>query len=234
VGAAAGTSFLQGFFGHFIDGKDVVAVNLDPFEAVGDRLLREGLGRRLSGARHGDRILIVLAEEDHGDFEDPGEVEPLVEVPFRSGAIAKVHERTRLFALELGGPGRPDRVQDLGSDGHADHKIPDALGDAIALFVAAPVHEQLQPALAAHGQCRVLAIAGEEPILGLEGVGAAHLGGLLAEQRGIGPQAPLPLQGQGALVEEAPRDHPAVEHLKIMGLEPQLDDIRRVGRAVRP
>src|SRR5213079_1853440 len=82
--------------------EHVVAVHLDPGQAVGQRLLGDRLRVGLFLERHGDGPLVVLADEHDRDVPDPREVQRLVEVALAGGAVAEVRHDDGVVTAVLG------------------------------------------------------------------------------------------------------------------------------------
>src|SRR5919204_4516863 len=71
-----------------IDAEDVVAIDPNTREAVTLGALRNG-SSSLLGKRYRNSPVVVLAQENHGGFEDAGKVHRLVPVALRRRAIAE-------------------------------------------------------------------------------------------------------------------------------------------------
>ena len=95
----------------------VVAVDDHPRHSVGVRVLGDVLDRRLLGEGHGDGVAVVLADEDDREAVDAREVQGLVEVTLRRGAVAEVADGHAVVAPEVGGEADAGRVGDVGCDG---------------------------------------------------------------------------------------------------------------------
>ena len=104
--ALAGAGLLDRVAEHGEQRGHVVAVDPLAGHAVADALVRQRRRDGLAGQRHGDRVLVVLHEEDDRRVEDRGEVERLVEVALAGGAVAAHRHHDGVLALE------PRRVRD--------------------------------------------------------------------------------------------------------------------------
>ena len=91
-GSLAGVGPGEGEAGRGQDGQHVVAVDLDPGDAVALAALGDG-GVGLEAHRLGDRPLVVLAEEDDRDREAGREAERLGDVALAAGPVAEVGRR---------------------------------------------------------------------------------------------------------------------------------------------
>ena len=91
--------------------QDVVAVHDGPGDAVAGGPGRDVLDRHLLGLRHTDRVLVVLADEDHRDAVDRGEIHSFVPIALAGRALPEPapHDRV-LFPVR-------DRVRDPGGVG---------------------------------------------------------------------------------------------------------------------
>src|SRR5215467_5935357 len=126
----------QRLLGDRVAGEHVVAVDPDPgeAEAAGPLVQRNPA---LPLLRHGDRPLVVLAEEHHRGVEDGCEVEGLADIPLACRAVAEVDDHRLIVGAVALDPHRvASGVQRL----VADHDrvqvelvffwIPAAMGDA--------------------------------------------------------------------------------------------------------
>src|SRR6266516_3902406 len=105
---AAGAGSRDRLLGGGPNRKDVVAVHLLARESGGDRLLRQGRGRRLQLQRHADGPLIVVGDEHERQFPNAGEIHRFPDVALRSGAVAEqTHRDARLLP-------KPERIGDAG------------------------------------------------------------------------------------------------------------------------
>src|SRR5207245_541224 len=73
-----------------VTGVQTCALPIYTREAVGVRVLGDVLDGRLLRQRDGDGVAVVLADEHHRKAVDACEVERLVEVALRRGAVAEV------------------------------------------------------------------------------------------------------------------------------------------------
>jgi hypothetical protein len=89
-----------------------------------------------------------------------------------------------------------------------------------ARFVTGTTGEQQFQRVALHPHGGGVPIGGDQPVVRLEGGSRAHLGGLLALERGVGGQAALALQGHRLPVVGPGEDHRPVQpegHLEVDG-----------------
>ena len=200
-----------------IDRQHVVAVHLDPREAVRQRLLGERSRVGLLLERHRDGPLVVLAEEDDRHVPDAGEVQGLVEVALGGGAVAEEDHDDGVVAPVLGGVGEADGVGDLGRDGDGDRQVVLVGGGPAAFQVAGEEEQHLldRPSPVDHG--RRFAEGRHHPVGGAEGEDAAHLGGFLALDRCEGADPPLTLEPHHPLVQAPPQEHGAVQSFQVSG-----------------
>ncbi|CAH0325400.1 hypothetical protein SRABI128_05094 [Microbacterium sp. Bi128] len=189
---------------------------------------RNGLVRQ----RHGDRVLVVLDEEDHGQVEDGGEVQGLVEIAFARGAVAAHGQDHGVLAAQLGGVGHADAVQQLGGQrGALDADL--VLGGIVAAVpVAAEERHRLDRIHAAGHDGYGVAVGGEQPVT----LGKAQCGGnlarLLAVARGVDGHAALPDQ-RGVLVIDAAADDELLVGGHQFGLAGQAVLVPRLGALLR-
>ena len=106
--------------GGAVDGEQVVTVHALAADAVGERLLGDGLGRGLPLPRHADGPAVVSTGEDDRYLVHPREVQAGVEVVRTGGALAEVDERDHVVSLDARRPRGAHRMCDLGADGRAD------------------------------------------------------------------------------------------------------------------
>jgi hypothetical protein len=126
-------------------------------------------------------------------------------------------------------------VKDLAGDGYGDLGEPLADGVLDAAVPGSPmkVHVLHQVDASDHGDAD-LPVRGKHEVLFGQGVGAADLGGLLTQQRGIHRQLSLPLQ-RGALQidltgeRHVPVQGPEILVLEVKGLPGLVVDDRSIG-----
>ena len=112
-----------------VDAEEVVAVDLNAREAVGDRAVRQRPRSCLPGARDRDRPLVVDADEDEGQAEDAGEVHRLLRVSVRARPVAEVAEHHAVLTPVPGGVGHADGVRDVAPHRDAHRQVPEPVGD---------------------------------------------------------------------------------------------------------
>src|SRR6267143_3958831 len=193
-----------------VHGEHVVPVHLDPWQAVGERLLGDRLRVRLLLERHRDRPLVVLADEHDGHMPDAREVERFVAIALAGGAVAEVRHHHRVLAAILRGVGEADRVRELRPDGDRDRQVALAGSRLATLHVAGEEEQELLDGPAPADHRGGLAKGRYHPVRRPEREDAAQLGRLLTLDRREGADAALALQAHHALVEAATEDHEAV------------------------
>ena len=122
-GAAPFTGALHGFPGGFIHGDRVSAVDANARHLVGIGTLREIFRQRVVGQRGVFGVLVVLADENHRELPDGGEVERLMERTDARGAIAEVaHAQAVGFAQLLCERESVGNGQPRADDARRDHQ----------------------------------------------------------------------------------------------------------------
>src|SRR5574342_514157 len=217
-----------------VNRQEVVPVHPLAVDAVGQRLLGDGLGGGLPLPRHADGPSVVAAHQDDRGLAHPGEVQPGVEVVGAGGPLPEPGEDHHVLLLDAGGPGRPHRLRDLGGDGRADGEVaPRApgfvAGHLVALHRVAGVAEEAadeggEGHPAPEGRA-VLPVAGEEPVAVLHAGHRPVDGGLLPYRADVETDAPLPLQRDHAVVQLAVQHHEAVEPLHLGVREEHLGGV---------
>ena len=201
----------QGLPGRGIDGQDVVPVHLNAGESVGDGLLGDGRRGRLPRPRHGDGELVVQAEEDGGRFENTGEVQPFVEVPFRCRPVAeRRHDGDREFPVFRGHP-RPHGLGDLRADWDGDGIDVQTVRRPQAGLVPHPEMVVIGQGIAQSDIHAEVAEVGEEPVVPAHGRSQPDLAGFVAAAGWIGAEAALPLELEGLGVGGPGPDHAFVD-----------------------
>ena len=113
-----------------VEGHRVIAVQLHPLETVGFRPAGEVLAR---GVFRDGRVLahlVVLAEEDHRELPNAGEVHRLVDSADTGGAVAEIDNRHRLGAAHLARQGEAVGDGRSGADdGRGEHGPGGGIGD---------------------------------------------------------------------------------------------------------
>ena len=204
---------LDGPFGDGLDGEHVVAVHPDAGEAEAGRtpVQRDA---RLQGDRLTDRVLVVLAEEDHRCRVGRGEDEGLVDVALAGGAVAEVDD-SRAVAGRVVVADQPvalqrhrhaDRVQGLGADHERVEVEAVRTRRPVDHRRAAEGAEQVDRVDPPAPGDAVLAVGRDDQVRLPGGTRGADLRSLLAEQRR--PQAEFALALQcGRLGVDAPGQH---------------------------
>jgi hypothetical protein len=167
------------------------------------------------------RVLIVLAHEHDRQLPQRRDVQRLVELALRGGAVAEEAGGHAALALDLGGErraagdGQPP-AHDAVRAQHAHREVGDVHGAALPLGVAVHAAEELghhAPDVGALGDAvAVAAVGARHAVPGREARADADGHRLLAD---VGMHGPVDLAGDaeldGALVELADQDHGA-EH----------------------
>ncbi len=210
------------------DRLDVVAVDLDPGEAVTlgalDRVDRE---LELVRSRVGE--LVVLEDEDRGQAVDPGEVHRLVPLAVGGRALAEEGHRDARLAAHLEGQRHPHRGQRHVGE-HRDH--PHASEPRIAEVhvavlaaghAAGAAHVVAQVAVRGHPANEMspeVAVQDAHPVSGPEGVGGADRYGFLAAAVIEGARhLPLFVEGEAAFLGGAHHRHEAQKPRAIVARE---------------
>ena len=175
---------------------------------------RAGLGgerdrRGLALGGRGDGPTVVDARDDQRRADNTREVDPLVEVAFRCGAVADEGAHHSRITLQREPPCQPDRVRDLGAErdlrGHAAH----AVGDATAVGMTAPVGDDLLEELVAQrAHADQVAVVGNEPVAReVERPHDADDRSFLPGEGGHGGETPLTLEVPEALRRPSGEEH---------------------------
>ena len=217
--------------GHRVGGEHVVAVDPDAGEAeAGGALVERDAGLPLE--RLGDRVLVVLAEEDDRGVEDAGPDERLVDVALAGRAVAEVgDDRLAVVGADLAvhgdAHGVAGRVQRLRADDDRVDVELELVRVPAALVDAAEQAERHDRVDAAAVEDAVLAVGRERHVLRPQRAAGADLRGLLAQQAGPDAQLALALQRGGLGVELADGDQVAVEPAVLV-----VGEVDAVDRAV--
>ncbi len=184
----------------------VVAVHAFAGHAVAHGLVGQGRGGGLLGERHGDRVLVVLHEEDHRQVEHRGEVQRFVEVAFTGGAVAAHGDHNGVLPAQLGRVGDAHRVQQLGGQrgGHRRAVVGLRIVPAVPFAAEAGHDFHRGDALGQHGHG--VAVGREQPVAFFEAQRGGDLAGFLAVARRVDGHAALAHQG-GVLVVDAASGH---------------------------
>ena len=175
------------------DRQQIVAVDAHAGQPVRLRLGGEVLRGGLLADRDADRPLVVSAKEDRLRLEDAGEVEADVELRGGGGAVAEVDERDVGPALQPRRPAHADGVRNLRRQRRADGREVSRLPRLVAghlpalhrvVTVAEEVREEARQRQPAQQRRAVLAVGGEDPILGAHHVGRPDDARLLADRPG--------------------------------------------------
>ena len=190
--------------------EEVVAVDELAGDAVAGRPRGEARRRGLLAHRGGDGPAVVLEHEDDRRAAHAGEVERLVRVALRRGAVAEVRADDGVEALDAQPPRQADGVRDLRGQRDLEGQHVGLGVHPAAGRLAGVVLHGLGQAVAEAQHRRQLAVLGHDPVApGLERPGRADDGRLLAVDRREGPQPPLALQREAALVAHARAQHRA-------------------------
>ena len=238
TGPLPGPGVRKGAAGGLDDGDDVVAVDLQGRHAVAGGAGGDGAAGHLAFGGDRDRPAVVLDEEHHGGLHHGGEVQGLVDVALGGGAVAEVRHRDAELAVGRAGQRlavRPaDGVQHgAGHDG-LDRGEPGFQRVVEAAVPGGLVGGHVGHHVHAHGAGDAhLAVGGEDEVPGgVDGVAAAHLGGLLAELGRVAGDDALALPGDGRGVEVADGHHQRIELAELGGSERFGGDAGSHGKCV--
>src|SRR5262245_3826919 len=172
------------------DGQHVHPVHRLAVDAVGlgeapDLRLGEGAG---DGRAH--RVAVVLADEDHGQLPEGGEVERLVELALGHRAVSEVAEYDLVATLVLDGESRPGgqgqvRAHDTVAAQEVDALVEEVHRAALALGKPVPAAEEFghhAPGIGALGDAvAVLAVGRDHVVLRAYHRGGTYCHRLLAD-----------------------------------------------------
>ena len=198
------------------DGQNVVAVDLDPGDAVALPALGDG-GMSLDLDRFGDGPLVVLAEEHDRDDEAGGEAEGLGHVAFAGRAVAEVGHRGGRSAVQLDPEGIAGGVEHLGPDDDRRRRHVVRRGVPSGERGASPQPEHRRRVDTAAVGDAMLPIAPEHEVVGAQRPCRPDLRRFLPEQGGPQRQLTLALQRHRLGVEAADDGHVGVEALQLLG-----------------
>ena len=180
--------------------------------------------------------MVVLAEEHHGRLVRGAEDHGLVDVSLARGAVAEVDDRGDVRLVPLDAHRIADGVQGLRADDDLLGGHPRLVRVPARERGAAPHPQQVQRGDAAQQGHAVLAVGREDEVVRAQRDGGAHLGGLLAQQRGPQGQLALTLQVRGLDVEAPDHGHLAVQRGEGVGvdvLDPRVELRLRTAAALR-
>jgi hypothetical protein len=145
-----------------------------------------------------------------------------VEVALGRGPVPEVHDGAGVAPVEPRPQRPPHRVEHLARHRDGDLREPrlQRVGDATVAGPPVEVHVLDQVDAPDHGHPH-LTVGGEHEVFLGQGVRAADLGRLLADQRGIDGQLPLPLEGRGLQVDHPGHQHGPVHGPKVLVLQIQ-------------
>src|SRR5258708_2256067 len=215
---------------------DVVAVDLFPSKAGGDRLLRQRFGGRLQLERHGYGPLIVVGDEHQGELMHAGKIHCFPQVALRRGAVAEQANRDPRLFSKLECISNPGSMRRLRTDRNAIGKIMSRTGGVVAALVAAPVEQDLLHLHPAPQQGGVVAIGRQQDIFLSHCACDPDPDRLLAEPDRVGAKAPGALKRDRLQVKGARQHHCAIEgdeKRHIRGETGQPSQACAVGREVR-
>src|SRR6266481_3654468 len=95
-----------------VHGKQIIAVHASGRDAVGARAHRHAFARRGARLIGGERVLVVLADEDEGQLPDGGQVHGLVDHALVGAAVTEEGDDDAIGLAKLVGEGG------AGADGH--------------------------------------------------------------------------------------------------------------------
>src|SRR5690606_14561700 len=131
-------------------GDEVVAVHLQAVQAAGQALLGQGPGAGLRSAPDRDRPAVVDHAQDQRELVGPSGIHRGVEVGLRGTAVAAAGDRDPVLLAQLEAERGAGGHQALGGDRHAPRVVVPGPLEVVAALVAAPVHQHLARAHAAH------------------------------------------------------------------------------------
>ncbi|MEH3076389.1 MAG: hypothetical protein PGN11_06865, partial [Quadrisphaera sp.] len=219
-GALAAAGALDGVADGLEDGEEVLPVldadagDAEPGGALGDDAGGDGV------RRGGQRVLVVLAEEDHRQVPHAGHVHRLVEAALVGGAVAEEGQGDAAVAQHLArqrgtGGDRDGGADDAGLPQAADVEVGQVQRPALPAADAGALahqlgHERAQGRALADRVAVAAVVAGHVVVVAERHRGADHLG-LLADAR-VHRAGDLPaLHHLGrALVEAADAQHPSL------------------------
>ena len=195
--------------------------------------------------RHGDRVSVVLHEEEDGKLQVGGGVDRLPELSFRGRAVPRAHEHDlirfhvrldRVEGVEAGGPGAsdafraPHRLVELRArrTGGRDEvqgrrtEVRRHLPSARRGILLRPdrAEEHLVRRHAEFEAERAVAVVGEEPVVaGSERASRRDEERLVSGAGDLEEDAVLPLHRDFAVVDRSRRVHRAIHREEILGLE---------------
>src|SRR5437773_5802489 len=193
-----------------VNGHDVIAVDLDAFEAVTGGAQRKAWGRRLDAPRGRDRPLVVLQKERDRRLDNARQVERLVEIAFGRAAIADVGDDHRVLAPETESPRQAGGLRKLRRDRDLCRQDPDPVGDARRGDLAEVLGRDDLQRQAVVDRRHQLAVLRHHPVPArIDGHRGADDRGLLSRAGREHPELALALQRYHALVVETRFHHPA-------------------------
>jgi hypothetical protein len=119
------THFGSDFGDRAVHGEDVVAIDLDAFDAVANRLVNEILVAKLFVARCAEAVAIVFDEENDREVPNGGHVDGLMEITFACAAISRKHHRNDVVIVQVA------RERDAVGDGKHGAEVADHADDAV-------------------------------------------------------------------------------------------------------
>ena len=107
---------VDGLAGDLVGSQQVQAVHDDAGEAVSFGPIGHVANGHLHALGHGNGVTVVLADENHGQLVDAGEVHGFVGLALAGGAVAEIHERNPSVTLHFAGQGVPHGLGEAGSN----------------------------------------------------------------------------------------------------------------------
>ncbi len=232
-GALAGTCSLMGIPRGRIAAQDVSTLHGHAGESVSRGPSRDREAGDLLVQRDADRVAVVLADEDHRQLVDAGEVHGLVDLALVGGALSEVGDGHHVVAAHPGAHRDAHRVQHLGADRRADahdvvpraavvsRHLPPGGADVIALGQVGG-DDVLRAHPEGHGR-RDGSVEGRHPVLvAAHGPGHADLGALVALAGDDEGDLAGPLHQPHPLVDRTGEQHLAVHGQHLLIREPKL------------
>ncbi len=136
-GAAAGAGVAHRLAGRFVNGLDIIAVHLAAGQTIrGGADGYAGIAGRV-GERHFRGELVVLADEQHRQFPNAGEVQAFVERAIVHRAIAEEGDGNAVAVEQLETVAGAGGLEDAGADDAAGAHQPDFGGEKVHAAAAA-------------------------------------------------------------------------------------------------
>ena len=133
------------------------------------------------------------------------------EIAFAGRPVTEEGAGDPAFLAVLACPGHSGCVEHLGADGDGDRGGADIVGNLVDTFITHPVEKDLLHGQSVPEQPRILAVAGDQPVIPVQAVGGGERSCFLADVLGVGAHAAGTLQLEGDLVEMTADRHVFVQ-----------------------